>query len=91
MILENDPKLFINTKEESLILDEIQYSPNLLPFIKIVVDEERNKKGLFILTGSQNFSLMANVTESLAGRAGILQLPVFSVSESPSGKEHILK
>ncbi len=46
---------------------------------------------MFILTGSQNFSLMANVTESLAGRAGILQLPVFSVSESPSGKEHILK
>lgn len=90
-IIENDPKLFINTKEESLILDEIQYAPNLLPFIKIVVDENRNRKGLFIITGSQNFSLMANVTESLAGRAGILQLPVFSVSESPSGKEHILR
>lgn len=90
-IIENDPKLFINTKEETLIIDEIQYAPNLIPFIKIVVDKNRNKKGLFIITGSQNFSLMANVTESLAGRAGILQLPVFSVSESPSGKEHILK
>jgi predicted AAA+ superfamily ATPase len=63
-----------------LVIDEIQYAPELLPYIKAVVDKEK-KKGMYWITGSQQFNLMANVTESLAGRAGILNLQGFSQAE----------
>ena len=72
-----DPELFLRTYKTPLIIDEFQYAPNLLSYIKIIVDKARlesfeNKKtqknGLFYLTGSQNFQAMSEVTESLAGR-----------------------
>lgn len=62
-----------------LIIDEIQYAPELLPFIKIKVDENR-KNGMYYLTGSQMFNMMKNVSESLAGRVGIL--PMYSLSRA---------
>ena len=61
-------------------MDEIQYAPNLFPYIKMKVDEE-NAKGLFYLSGSQQFKLMKNVGESLAGRLGILNLLGLSMRE----------
>ena len=78
-----DPELFLRTYEIPLIIDEFQYAPNILNYIKIIVDKTRlesfdNPKvktsGLFYLTGSQIFQTMKNVTESLAGRVGILDL-----------------
>lgn len=78
-----DPELFLRTYKTPLIIDEFQYAPELLSYIKIVVDkkrleslekEETKKNGLFYLTGSQAFQTMSNVTESLAGRVGILNL-----------------
>jgi predicted AAA+ superfamily ATPase len=54
-------------------MDEIQYAPELLPYIKMIVDNDR-KPGQFWLTGSQQFQVMKNVSESLAGRVGIMQL-----------------
>lgn len=72
-----DPELFLRTYKTPLIIDEFQYAPNLLSYIKIIVDKARlesfeNKKtqknGLFYLTGSQNFQAMSEITESLAGR-----------------------
>ena len=78
-----DPELFLRTYEIPLIIDEFQYAPKLLSYIKIIVDNNRleNLKddkvecnGLFYLTGSQAFQTMENVTESLAGRIGILDL-----------------
>ena len=63
-----------------LFLDEIQYVPDLLPYIKSAIDRDR-KPGWWLLSGSQHFSLMAGVSESLAGRAAILSLLPFSWNE----------
>ncbi len=78
-----DPELFLKTYKMPLIIDEFQYAPNLLSYLKIIIDKKRiqsfekdniQKNGLFYLTGSQAFQTMSNVTESLAGRVGILNL-----------------
>jgi len=74
------PQRFLERYKTPLVIDEIQYAPQLLPYIKIIADKEK-KKGMYWLTGSQQFNLMANVTESLAGRVGILNLQGFSQSE----------
>ncbi|WP_054695181.1 ATP-binding protein [Syntrophomonas palmitatica] len=76
----SDPALFLQRFEPPLIIDEIQYAPQLLPHIKIYVDEHR-QNGAFWLTGSQTFHLMKNASESLAGRVGILNLPGLSNNE----------
>lgn len=85
----SDPKYFLEQHSYPLLIDEIQYAPNLLPYIKMIVDEERFKslkndtktKSLFWLTGSQQFKVMKEVSESLAGRAGVLNLYSLSNSE----------
>ena len=78
-----DPELFLRTYEAPLIIDEFQYAPNLLSYIKIGVDNARKNEmfgdgkevgTLYYLTGSQVFQTMKNVSESLAGRIGILDL-----------------
>lgn len=79
MLATSDPKLFFMQHPPPLILDEIQYVPEIFPYIKRDVDEHRGEKGRFILSGSQSFSLMQGVTETLAGRTGILTL--LSMSE----------
>ena len=63
-----------------VFVDEIQYAPNLFPYIKIMSDREK-KPGLFYLSGSQQFSLMKGVSESLAGRIGIIDLLGLSIRE----------
>jgi len=70
----NDPRGFLNLYPPPVVFDEIQYTPDLLPYIKEQIDTNRNRTGQFILTGSQNLLLMQQVTESLAGRAAILKL-----------------
>ncbi len=77
----SDPKLFLENLGERVIFDEIQYVPELLSFLKIYVDKNRNKKGLFILTGSQQFNLIKNLTETLAGRCVLLNLLGFNRNE----------
>ena len=77
---KDDPNGFLNQFEKQVILDEIQYVPELLSYIKSKIDENR-MPGKWILSGSQNFSLMKNVSQSLAGRAAILTLLPFSVAE----------
>jgi len=77
---KSDPMGFLEEISGPVILDEIQYVPELLPFIKNTIDENR-KPGNWILTGSQNFVLMQGVSESLAGRAAVLSLLPFSLSE----------
>ncbi len=76
----NEPKLFLEAHKAPLIIDEIQYAPNLLSYIKLIVDKS-DKKGQYWLTGSQQFHLMKNVSESLAGRVGILDLRGLSLAE----------
>lgn len=80
MRAKDDPNSFLEDHPPPVILDEIQYCPELLPFIKTRIDERR-KPRQYLLTGSQNFILMQGVTESLAGRAAILYLLPFSLGE----------
>lgn len=68
-----DPALFIDQYEPPVLIDEIQYAPELLPHIKMKADREK-QKGAYWLTGSQPLQLMNNVSESLAGRVGIFSL-----------------
>lgn len=72
-LAKNDPALFFQKFPPPILIDEIQYAPELLPHIKMAIDKSQ-KKNLFWLTGSQQFHLMKNVSESLAGRVGIIQL-----------------
>ncbi len=73
-LAQTDPALFLETYKPPLILDEIQYVPSLLSNIKLLVDKDRRKYGQYVITGSQVFSLMQGVSESLAGRVMIFQL-----------------
>ena len=81
----NDPKFFIQSHGYPLIIDEIQYAPNLMEVIESIVNKERlikgSANGLFVLTGSQTFRLMNGVTQSLAGRATILNMSPVSQNE----------
>ncbi len=79
-LAKDDPKLFLQTYKPPLIIDEIQYAPELLPYIKSMVDNTE-ETGLYWLTGSQQFQLMKNITESLAGRIGILEMNSLSICE----------
>ncbi|MEA1877861.1 MAG: ATP-binding protein [Bacteroidota bacterium] len=78
---EENPSLFLNRFKKQVIIDEIQYAPSLFRYLKIKVDEERSLNGKWILTGSQQFTLMQHVSESLAGRVRILNLGSLSASE----------
>ncbi len=77
---KEDPISFLNQYKPPVIIDEIQYLPELLSYIKSRIDQNR-KAGQWLLTGSQNFVLMQNITQSLAGRAAVLSLLPFSLSE----------
>lgn len=76
-----NPSKFLNRFKNQVIIDEIQYAPSLFRDLKIKVDAERELKGKWILTGSQQFTLMKHVSESLAGRVRILNLGTLSLSE----------
>jgi predicted AAA+ superfamily ATPase len=76
---KEDPRLFLADNPPPVIIDEIQYAPELLPYMKAIIDEARysspeRANGMFWLTGSQQFQLMKGVTESLAGRIGIFTM-----------------
>jgi predicted AAA+ superfamily ATPase len=77
---QQDPANFIDRLQLPVLIDEVQYAPNLFSYIKIKVDQEK-QPGLFWLTGSQQFEMMKNITESLAGRVAILNLQGISLAE----------
>ncbi|MBO4311381.1 MAG: AAA family ATPase, partial [Desulfovibrionaceae bacterium] len=79
-LAQSDPALFLQRYRPPLLIDEIQYAPQLFPYIKAAADEQR-QNGMFWLTGSQQFQLMKNISESLAGRVGILHLQGLSQAE----------
>ncbi|MHB8279823.1 MAG: ATP-binding protein [Candidatus Humimicrobiaceae bacterium] len=79
-LAKNDPALFMLRFTPPVLIDEIQYATELLPYIKMSVDRSK-KNGDFWITGSQVFHLMKNVSESLAGRVGIVNLLGLSTSE----------
>lgn len=77
----SDPRSFLALHGPPVILDEIQYAPELLAYIKAEVDIRRHDKGQFILTGSQNLLLSQHISETLAGRAAMLALFPLSLRE----------
>lgn len=80
-----DPELFLSLHKAPLIIDEVQYAPKLLDVIESIVNKVKfdggDNKGMYVLTGSQIYSLMENVSESLAGRVSIVEMSPFSLRE----------
>ncbi|MDI6809427.1 MAG: ATP-binding protein [Candidatus Eisenbacteria bacterium] len=81
LLATDEPSLFFENYPPPLIIDEVQYSPEIFSHIKILVDSKRAKRGQFLLTGSQSFPLMARVSESLAGRIAVFTLLSLSLKE----------
>lgn len=77
---KNDPALFLQIHKPPVLIDEVQYAPELFTYIKIYVDEHHNS-GDFWMTGSQIFCMMRGVQESLAGRVGLLHMSPLSQRE----------
>jgi uncharacterized protein len=77
---EKDPHGFLKMYQNGVVLDEIQNVPSLFPYLKHYTDQ-RNRVGEYILTGSQHFLLLENITQSLAGRVAILNLLPLSLAE----------
>jgi len=88
LLARSDPRGFLDqlSGAEGLILDEAQYLPEIFKYVKAMVDNDP-KPGRYIITGSQQFSLMEKITESLAGRASFLTLLPFSLAELASAPE----
>jgi predicted AAA+ superfamily ATPase len=78
---EKEPDAFLRRHPAPAIIDEVHYAPGLLRHLKVAVDSERNRHGQYLLTGSQKFTLMKGVSESLAGRADIIELGTLSLEE----------
>jgi len=81
----NDPDHFLAQYNKGLIIDEAQRAPELFSYIQVVVDKKK-KMGQYILSGSQNFSLIENISQSLAGRVVLVNLLPFSYKEMLEGK-----
>ncbi len=78
---EKEPQSFLRRHPPPVIIDEVQYAPGLFRYLKGAVDASRARNGQFLLTGSQKFTLMKSVSESLAGRADIAELETLSWKE----------
>ena len=78
---EREPQSFLQRHPPPVIIDDVQYAPGLFRYLKVAVDAARNRNGQFLLTGSQKFTLMKSVSESLAGRADIAELETLSLAE----------
>lgn len=84
----SDPNAFLNRfTDKPVILDEIQYVPELFSYLKMRIDNNRDQNGWWVMTGSQQFELMKNISDSLAGRIAILELPPFNYIEVSRNKE----
>ena len=81
--IRSDPRTFLEELRPPVLFDEIQNAPELLSYVRTLVDAAPRRMGQWLFTGSQEAPLMQGITESMAGRAAILQLLPFSVSETP--------
>jgi len=85
---EKEPDNFLRRHPSPTIIDEVQYAPGLFRHLKVAVDSNRTRNGQFLLTGSQKFTLMKSVSESLAGRADIAELETLSLAEISAALPH---
>jgi predicted AAA+ superfamily ATPase len=79
----DDPERFMRINDDKVIFEEAQKAPEIFTYVKIAVDNDREKYGKFILSGSSQFTLMKKISESLAGRIGLLTLLPLQFSEIP--------
>src|SRR3990167_9786395 len=79
--LTMDPEFFLKQNPSNIIFDEAQLYPGLFSVLRGVIDEQRDKKGRFIITGSSSTELLQNVSESLAGRIAIIELGTLKANE----------
>lgn len=86
---ESDPAAFLSRHPPPVIIDEVQYAPGLFRHLKTVVDQHRARAGDFLLTGSQPLGLMRTVSDSLAGRAEILELEPLSFAEAKAARPEL--
>ena len=77
----SDPVFFLDSIDEPCIIDESQLAPGILSYVKMRVDADRKVNGRFVFTGSQQFGVIRNLGDSLAGRVALLDLRPFSVGE----------
>jgi uncharacterized protein len=82
-LFADDPVRFMKTWPDHVVFDEAQYVPELFTWIKIAVDADRQRYGRFVVTGSGQFMLNQRISESLAGRIGLITLLPFQYSEIP--------
>jgi hypothetical protein len=80
-----NPEKFMRLDGDRVIFDKVQKAPQIFNYIKLAVDRDRRKYGKFVLTGSSQFAVMRGVSETLAGRIGLLSLLPFQHSEVPNG------
>lgn len=86
---EKEPELFLSRHSAPVIIDEVQYAPALLRYLKVAVDARRDRPGQFLLTGSQKFTLMRDVAESLAGRVEVIELETLSLAEIKGARPQV--
>ena len=84
---ERNPDLFLRQHPPPVLVDEVQYAPGLFRHLKAAIDAHRHETGRFILTGSQHFTLMKGVSDSLAGRSGLLELENLALDEIRAATE----
>ena len=80
LLAKTDPKGFLETYSPPVIIDEVQYAQELFPYIKLMVDNS-DERGRIWMTGSQQYNMMNNITESLAGRVVIIDMLGLSIYE----------
>jgi predicted AAA+ superfamily ATPase len=80
--VRSDPRAFLDELQPPVVFDEIQNTPELLDFARTLIDTKPRRMGQWLFTGSQEVPLMRGITESMAGRAAILQLLPFSLAET---------
>jgi len=80
-ILSQDPDLYLRLNPEKIGIDEAQIFPELFPALRVAIDSDRKKPGRFIITGSSSPNLVRSISESLAGRIGIIEMAPFAFAE----------
>ena len=92
-VITRDPDTFLRLNGRHVALDEAQLAPEVFPALRVAIDEHREEKGLFVITGSSSPELVRSISESLAGRVGLIELAPFSWEEvtQTSGRDSFLR
>lgn len=86
-MIDGDPELFLKNKDELIVIDEAQLSPALFSALRVKIDQNRKKNSQFLISGSSSPELLKNISESLAGRVAIVEIPTLTWSEALNKKQ----